>query len=461
MESRFKHALAKKSVIFLLLVSVVSSTLYAPLFAPKAKALFGIGDFGVTIDVKALLREIADGAAMILAQKMIDDIVKSTITWANNGFNGNPAYITNPGRFFTNIADKAAGSFIQGSDLGFMCSPFQDTVRLSLALQYYQPPEDLYQCSITGIKGNIENFYNDFSAGGWDAWFSMTQTPTNNPYGAYLTAKVDLDSRIASAIDQAHNEANQNQGFLNLKECAVNNPPQDVIDAYETGDFTKYTDPKIQQAARDIGSGKTPYDPTLPAGACIKDGPIKTAGNTIKAQLDNVLPSGLSKLVTLNHVEQLVGAFASGLLNRYVFGNKGTFSSGYADYLSTSNAPAMTNPETGGTPPPLGGSTTTSPFLSCTGGPAQATINGGTSDPVTWTYAGNFGQAIDNSSVHWTFDPDASEIGTSGNSSTVVYSTPGSKQAVVTVASSNLDFVYANCLNIVTVTASSATTTGQ
>ncbi|MDB5266764.1 MAG: hypothetical protein JWN89_579 [Parcubacteria group bacterium] len=461
MESRFKNSFAKRSIVFLLLISIVSSTVYLPIFARKADALFGVGDFGITIDVKALLREIADGAAMILAQKMIDDIVKSTVTWANNGFNGNPAYITDPKRFITNIADQTAGSFIQGTDLGFMCSPFRDTIRLSLALEYYQPPETQFQCSLTGIKGNIDAFYNDFSAGGWDAWFSMTQTPTNNPYGAYLAAKTELDSRIASAVGQAESESAANQGFLNLKDCAATNPSQDVIDAYETGDFQKYTSPAIQQAARDIGNGKIPYDPTKPAGACIKDGPIKTAGTTIKAQLDNVLPSGLQKLVTLNHVEQLVGAFASGLLKRYVFGNKGTFSAGYSDYLSTSNAPAMTNPETGGTPAPTSGATTTSPFLSCVGGPSQVTMSGGISESVTWSFAGNFGQAIDNSSVHWTFDPDASVISVSDTTSTVVYSAPGSKRATVTVASGGLDFVYANCLNNVTVQGNTSSSTPQ
>lgn len=454
MEFRFKKAIAQKFLIVLTVFSLVTSAAYMPLTAPRAQAIFGIGD--LVIDVKALLRSVADGLAMTLAQRMIDDMVKSTITWANTGFNGNPAYITNPGRYFTNIADQTAGSFIAGSDLGFMCSPFRDTIRLSLALEYYQPPENQFQCTLSGVKGNIENFYEDFSAGGWDSWFSMTQNPTNNPYGAYVTAKDELDSRIAKAVGMASAEQAANQGFLSLKDCAVYNPSQAAIDDYEKGTYTKGS------PGQAIADNKVPYDETKPAGACIKDGAIKTAGTTIKAQLDNVLPVGINKLVTVTHIEQLIGAFANGLLQRYVFGSKGTFTPSYNDYYSTSNVPPITtNP---GTTPvsPDPSSPQNAPFVSCLTSQKQVTLDStGVSQPVTWVVPGNVGQVLGaNTSYTWTFDLDASQVGSTDTSATVVYTTPGTKQGNVSVTlfdANSSNIAAATCSNTVEVIGSTPT----
>lgn len=320
----------KKKLVALILVTVLVSSSFLPVFTPRAQAFLGIADVTFVINVKEWVRALLDGIAQNLAQKMVDDTVRSTIEWANTGFEGGPAYITEPGQFFQNAADNAAGEYINGTDLSFLCSPFQDVIRVSLANYYYQPEQNRYQCSITGIKGNIEDFYQDFSNGGWDAWFTMTQIPTNNPYGAFIQARADLDSRVGSAVSLSQSQYAVNQGFKSLSSCAATNPDQAAIEAYESGAYRDKvaTDAKTNEAyltAYGMSTGKIPYDSTKPPGACIKDGPIKTAGTTIKSQLDNVLPSGINKLISVEHIEQLITAFANGLLQRYVFSDKGTF----------------------------------------------------------------------------------------------------------------------------------------
>ncbi|MBX4206382.1 hypothetical protein KW784_01185, partial [Candidatus Parcubacteria bacterium] len=285
--------MVKKFVTVLLMVSFLVPVFYLPQRTPKAEAILGFGD--IVIDIKALADRIVDSFAMVLAQKFIDRIVSSTVKWAQSGFDGNPAYATDPGQYFTGIADGVAGDFIKGSDLGLLCSPFQANIRLSLTQQYYEPKP--FQCTLTGVVGNIEKFYNDFSQGGWDAWFSMTQTPTNNPYGAYLAAKIELDSRIAQKVGLQQQQLNWNQGFLSFKQC----------DGTELPDIDPMT-------------GKPTGKKT-----CIGTEKVVTPGATIKGQLDKVLPSGLDKLVTAQHLDQLISAFAAGLLQRYVFGPKGLF----------------------------------------------------------------------------------------------------------------------------------------
>ena len=313
----------KKINTVLITLSIIGSS-FLPFFAEPAEAQFG---FGIVHDpihttvttvesTRKTIKDVLDAVAMRIAQLILDRIVSSTVKWAQSGFDGNPAYATNPEQYFADIGDGIAGQFIRGSDLGFLCSPFQANIRLSLAQEYYEP--EPFQCTLTQVLDNtesaIEDFYNDFSQGGWGAWFSMTQNPTNNPYGAYLKAKIELDSQIASAVRLKREQLNWNQGFLSWQTCKAKNPPLyiDVPGGPDTLPSKQINPAHVQGKAE---------------GECIQYSEIKTPGSTIKAQLDKVLPSGLEKIVKVEHVEQLVEAFAVGVLKRYVFGPKGLFDS--------------------------------------------------------------------------------------------------------------------------------------
>ena len=276
-----------------LILSLVCSS-FLPIFATKAMAQFAVIDpahIAVTQaeSTRKTILEGLDLAARIATQVIIQKIVASTVAWANSGFEGNPAYAIDPKQYFADIANGIAGEFIAGSDLGFLCSPFQTQIRLAL-LKSYSGQERQFQCTLTQVVGNIDAFYGDFSQGGWDGWFSMTQNSSNNPYGSYLNAQVELDSRIAKAVGLQEKQLDWNQGLLSWSEC--------------------------------LPGGKDPD-----TGECRPDmrGPVQTPGSVIKANLDKVLPSGLERVINAQHMEQLVEAFASGILTRYVFGSQGLF----------------------------------------------------------------------------------------------------------------------------------------
>jgi hypothetical protein len=297
--------LRRQFIALCLLLTIVSSTL-SPVFARPTQAFIPVIDPLVagliaaqtslqagTVTYNIALR-ILKYTAMTVAQAMIQQLVASTVRWAQSGFNGNPAYVTNPAEYFTNIADGVAGQFIQGSDLGLLCSPFQASIKLSLTQQYYEPRP--FQCTLTGVIGNIENFYGDFSQGGWDAWFSMTQEQTNNPYGAYLKAKIELDSQIASAVGLKKSEYDINNGFLSWQECAIGKTTKYDINGRPDGEMCI------------LGQEKT-----------------VTPGSVISAQLNQTLPAGLNKLINAHDIDEIINAFAAGILQRYVFGSKGLF----------------------------------------------------------------------------------------------------------------------------------------
>jgi hypothetical protein len=328
----------KKIASFLLVLAITSSVFYQPLTVPRAQALAGLG--GIVIDVKRLIRAIVDGIAMNMAQKMIDNIVNETVKWAGTGFEGGPAYATDSRQFILGTADGVIGDFILGSELGALCSPFRNTIQLSLRHQYGQPSRDgsQFQCRLSDITGNVEEFFSgSFSrGGGWDTWFSVTQNPSNNPYDAYISAQIEMDSRLAGALSANREKLGWSEGFKDLAGCLAYNPSQEVIDAYERELYRGIPEGDLDSIGRqalDISRGLIPYNPSKDALACIKEGPVTVAGTTIKNQLDKVLPTGIQKLVTVTHIEQLIGAFASGLLNRYVFSQnpaQGIFASGSA-----------------------------------------------------------------------------------------------------------------------------------
>ena len=282
----------KKLITNTLLASVFFSTLPYMLFAidqlppiPVSDSALRDKEAGLTIFGYTLPGLTWDSILIVTTKITIAKLVDSTVKWINNGFEGNPAFVTDPKQYFTDLADGIAGEFIQSSEqLGFLCSPFQANIRLSLAHEYSQLQP--FQCTLTEVVDNVEDFYKDFSKGGWDAWFSMSQNPTNNPFGSYLKAKAELDSRIARAVGLKSNQLDRNQGFLDWQPCAEKNPPP----------FTTITtnDPELGQINGTVHNPKHVAGKAI--GECIKYGPIQTPGTVINTQLANVLGTGVRQL---------------------------------------------------------------------------------------------------------------------------------------------------------------------
>ena len=55
-----------------------------------------------------------DSIAYCIVNEMITYIANSTIAWVKGGFEGNPAFVDNPGQFFQDVANMEASSFLQG-----------------------------------------------------------------------------------------------------------------------------------------------------------------------------------------------------------------------------------------------------------------------------------------------------------------------------------------------------------
>lgn len=207
-----------------------------------------------------------DGVLWAIAKIFIQRMTAGVVSWINSGFNGAPAFVSNPQAFFLNISDKLAGEFIRNHpDLNFLCSPFNTEVRLALTSQYSDPFGDRVRCTLTGVVGNIQDFTNDFGNGGWIAWHTMTQQSANNPIGAFLEA----DSQMRLNIDNA----------------------------------------KITEKAKlDWGRGMLSWTDD--------SGVIQTPGAVIHDQLSNALGSGYRTLELADEFNEIIAALIGQLVNR-------------------------------------------------------------------------------------------------------------------------------------------------
>src|SRR3989344_1557050 len=97
--------------------------------------------------------------------------LRNTKTWAIASCAPLPKPSFN--KFFNNVGDQAAGEFIRGTGLAFLCSPFQMQIRIAVAQSYAR--RGAASCTLTGVIKNINSFMNgNFSQGGWGGLLQFT-----------------------------------------------------------------------------------------------------------------------------------------------------------------------------------------------------------------------------------------------------------------------------------------------
>jgi hypothetical protein len=150
-----------------------------------------------------------------LRKKLLDYFVDSIVKWIQ-GVDDKPAFVTDWRKFTNDVINDVVGTAAEELKLGFLCSPFEAKIRINLP-QTGRPA--LPTCTLRQITGNIENFYNDFTSGGWIAFNEIIQ-PQNNEYGAYLITMEGLAQETYTKLKEKEQEVNQSEGgFLNTKRC--------------------------------------------------------------------------------------------------------------------------------------------------------------------------------------------------------------------------------------------------
>lgn len=295
-----KFFIKKISISILILSLVLPFTFFS--LPKKTNAQWVVTDPGNTFtNVSRTVKEyVGDQLANIIAKTIIRKLTAQTVNWINNGFEGNPAFITNPGDFFLQIGDTVASDFLSNTSFNRLCSPFQAQIRISLAKNYLQEDPYGYTCTLGEVANNYDNFINDFSQGGWSSWFTITQNSQNNPYGAYLGARNELAVRIGTQQDKYQKQLSWGNGFLSYERCK---PGTETIPTITTN---------LPGQNLNIDTGK----PTcLP-----QDKETVTPGKVIDDQLSNALGTSWSQLEAADEINEIVSALVVQLTEKIIGG---------------------------------------------------------------------------------------------------------------------------------------------
>ena len=172
----------------------------------------------------------------LVIKMLIQKMTLSTVNWINSGFNGGPAFVQDPGKFFGDIAKNEILGF--GAEINASGNPFGKAFMQNLATGYNQKFADNAQYTLDKMiaqtnpdckdkKGNRVScdiaFNADFSQGGWGAWEAMTQVPANNPLGFQLMASNELGKRLEGTVQSSAQLAQatlqEGNGFLGDNRC--------------------------------------------------------------------------------------------------------------------------------------------------------------------------------------------------------------------------------------------------
>lgn len=341
----------KKSVKFLL-VFLTITIIFTPLlfiFPTRANAQFGIPtptieipgpllgagistavSSGITAGgttVNTLKETVGDGFAWFALNMVIERLAASTINWINTGFKGSPAYITSSENYFLDIGNKIAGEFIANDPrLSQLCGPISARVRIALTSNYIG--ERQWQCTLSEVTGNLEDFMGDFSQGGWDNFFEVTQRDQNNPIGAYLQAQNELSLQLSSAQETKKMELQWSSGFLSKKECVRydKGAPGETVQMER---LLVGIDPEGNEIYQEQIRQKLPDVPPK----CLEER-TSTPGSVIENQLNDVLGLGNKRLSVADELNEIIAS----LLNQLTAKAIGSVSRGLRSLSSPDTA---------------------------------------------------------------------------------------------------------------------------
>lgn len=145
-----------------------------------------------------------DSIGYCLLNAIIEYIANATIAWANSGFNGNPAFLADPQRFFMGLADQQVAGFIKDFN--------QTGAGLNIPPQFRGPiSQGLLQGYVGSTRGG--------SLGG-SSYGQSGLTAFSNPtsYGdSYLRAGSAMVSQQTQALSLANQQLSFGQGYLPAK----------------------------------------------------------------------------------------------------------------------------------------------------------------------------------------------------------------------------------------------------
>jgi hypothetical protein len=330
-------------ILSVLLISVPKQT-FAILGAGDTVVVVGdVSPTGITNFVNHTLIKlkefVLDKMATMLMKQILHQMTMEVVNWINGGFQGSPAFLTNPGAFFLEAADQVTGAFLAtNGPLSSLCSPFAIDIRLSLALSKTSMLNQRYTCTLGKIiqaqkngpdiivngqvvrssQGSMNGFLRgDFNQGGWPAFIALTTEPKNNPYGAFLSAEADLNARINAKQATIRADIQLGQGFMSWQKCSdIPGGTVDAEDDYQVNTVESMVgvDPSINR--------KVNKDGTITYQSC----ETQTPGSVIAGTLQTHLNVPVVELELADDINAIINALFTKMTSTIISGGLGALS---------------------------------------------------------------------------------------------------------------------------------------
>lgn len=280
--------------------------------------------------------------AKIMVVALIRNIGSSIVNWVNSGFDGSPAFLTDFGGTILDTADQAVGTFIEGSELGYLCNNFSFKIRLALAVNYSQSFRQRATCSLTQIGNNLATN----GGAGWNNFLEVSTRPQNNEYGAYVIAENEIAQRAFRAVGIQEKEIAVGQGFLNRKVCEDQESPEELAARQHLSSFktikgdnaavgVQVTSTKVDLSSfgkydiygNQTEAGKTNTDTktvfTTSEKPVCKKWTVTTPGSVIAGKINSSFAQGDIQAAVAQEIDDVIAATMNQLAQQVITGARG------------------------------------------------------------------------------------------------------------------------------------------
>lgn len=165
---------------------------------------------------------VLDGIANRVKESMVAFMEKASFKWINEGYNGEPAFVTNQADFRQQVGDKVVAEFTQGEGTANICAPFKRDVQETLQRTYAQAtrqPQSIYSCTVPDEQmDEYEAFIQGNAPFSWDMFLQAVQ-PQNNALGISALSLNQMVSKISEKVSDEYRELDWGNGYKSAKSC--------------------------------------------------------------------------------------------------------------------------------------------------------------------------------------------------------------------------------------------------
>lgn len=168
---------------------------------------------------------LADCLVYSAGQQMLDLLTQNIIGATKVGNNGNPSFAVNLNALLLSVTNQVSGG-LANQILGISTCNFSPNFNINLANSVTMSTrsganakfQDTIKCPFPTGAGNAQEFYSDFSKGGWGA-FETALADNGNPFGTALLASQENAIRQQEAVSIKQAELQQANGFISKEVC--------------------------------------------------------------------------------------------------------------------------------------------------------------------------------------------------------------------------------------------------